>query len=206
MGMVKIGVTGGIGSGKSTVCDWFSKMGIPVYQADTRAKQIIENQLKPYIIELLGAEAFFDDGSYNRAWVSQKVFAQNDLLNRLNALVHPAVKMDFELWAKNQNQAPYVLKEAALLFETGSYRELDAIILVVADTDKRIERIKKRDNRSEEQIRAIISKQADDAAKQKIANYIIENSHDQSLKEQVERIDQLIRKDFSISAEAQNPA
>jgi dephospho-CoA kinase len=114
---VVVGITGGIGSGKSTVAKVFSLLGVPVYEADSRAKWIIiQNQeLKNEIIALLGSEAYLPDGSYNRAWVASQVFGQPALLQQLNALVHPAVRKDAQDWVIQHQEAPYVLYEAALL-------------------------------------------------------------------------------------------
>ncbi len=197
--MVKIGITGGIGSGKTTVCNLFAALSVPVYDADTAAKELIETVLRPQIEDLLGKEAFLPDGSYNRNWVAGRVFTRQELLESLNQIVHPAVKQHFECWLESQAHAAYVLKEAALLYETGSFTELDAVILVLAPLELRIERIKKRDpHRSQEQILEIITKQASDEDKLKIARYVIDNGQNSDLPEQVKEIDKQIRINFGL--------
>lgn len=172
-----VGITGGIGSGKSTVAKVFSLLGVPVYEADSRAKLIVvQNQeLKRDIIALLGAEAYLADGSYHRAWVASQVFGQPALLQQLNALVHPAVRKDAQEWVTQHQEAPYVLYEAALLKGAGDGNLCDKIISVIAPIDLRVQRVKLRDNRSEEEIRAIIERQLPDAERIKFSDWLIQN-------------------------------
>ncbi|UXP33805.1 dephospho-CoA kinase [Reichenbachiella agarivorans] len=184
--MKKIGVTGGIGSGKSTVCEIFRSLGIPTYDADTRAKALMnENPLiKTQIIAAFGEEAY-QDGVLNRAYLADQVFTKGENTQVLNSIVHPAVGKDFEAWASEQN-SPYVIKEAALLIESGSYQSLDALINVTSPMEIRIARIKKRDSfRSEEEIKGIINKQLSDEERNRIADYILHNDEQQLLIPQV---------------------
>jgi dephospho-CoA kinase len=152
--MLKIGVTGNIGSGKSQVCLIFNILGIPVYNADIKAKELMINNkyLVSSIRTLIGDDAYFDDGSLNRTLISERVFKDQNLLNKLNALVHPAVGQDFLSWTNIQKGA-YVIKEAALLYESLSFKELDAVIMVTAPEKLRIKRTMSRDGITEEQVR-----------------------------------------------------
>lgn len=194
---LKIGITGGIGTGKSTVCHIFSLFKIPIYDADSRAKYLIANdlELKIAIKNTFGKESFEEDGNINRIFLAQKVFNNPNELAKLNALVHPAVRKDALLWAeKLEGKTPYWLKEAALLFESGSYKELDKIIVVTAPLDLRIERVLKRDtHRSAADIEAIISKQLSEEEKIGRANFVIVNDNSQSLIEQVLKLDSIFR-------------
>jgi dephospho-CoA kinase len=174
---LKIGITGGIGSGKSIVCKIFETLSYPVYNADDRAKWLVSNDtdLKSEIIELLGEEAFLNN-KYNKVYVANKVFNNQDLLNKLNSLIHPKVGIDFEKWVIENKNHSIVLKEAALMFESDSYKALDQIITVVAPLQFRIKNILNRDiNRSEEEIKNIISKQLSDEEKIKKSDFVIKN-------------------------------
>lgn len=182
---MRIGVTGGIGAGKSLVCRIFNVLGVPSYDADTRAKQIVNNndEVRNQIIDLLGPESFKPE--YNTRYVAGRVFDQPEVLERLNAIIHPAVATDFQNWADEQD-VPIVLKEAALLFEAGTYGELDATILVVAPDDVRISRVLSRDpHREKNQIKAIISRQLPDSKKQELADYVVINDGKQMVLPQV---------------------
>ena len=131
---ILVGITGGIGSGKSTAAKLFEILGVPVYYADDRGKNLlVENTtLCRNVIREFGPESYFDDGSLNREFLAKTVFPNTELLEKLNTLVHPALVQDFENWVSANNQKPYLLKEAALLFETGSYKALDKTICVLA--------------------------------------------------------------------------
>lgn len=195
--MFKVGITGGIGSGKSTVAKIFGALGIPCYQADLRAKKVIERNasVREAIIKLLGNEAYHADGKYNAPWVSKQVFNNQNLLQQLNAIVHPAVGDDFEKWLAQQknNQLKYILKEAALLFEAGTYKTLDAVILVKAPLTLRMHRLLARDkHRTEAEIMKIINSQWSDEQKQAMAQFVVENDEQHSLIKQVLQIHQAI--------------
>ncbi|MCL6258672.1 dephospho-CoA kinase [Aquiflexum sp. TKW24L] len=182
-----IGITGGIGSGKSTVARIFSILGIPIYFADDRAKWLMANDadLKKEIISNFGKESYSDSGKLNREFLAAQVFSDEEKVKTINELVHPAVKADFEKWAANQ-KAPYVLKEAALLFETGSSKDLDKVINVSAPIRIRISRVLMRDShRNEKQVNDIIDKQLPDEEKNKLADFVIKNADNKLLIPQV---------------------
>ncbi|MDC7997852.1 dephospho-CoA kinase [Gilvibacter sediminis] len=184
--MISIGLTGGIGSGKSTVAGFFEELGIPIYYADDRAKSLmVENQeLIASIKALLGDQAYTDDGRLNRAYIASQVFSDAELLESLNALVHPAVGKDFSTWAQAQH-SPYVIKEAAILFENGSYTRSDATILVTAPENIRLQRVMNRDGASEEAVRARMQHQWPDEQKIPLADYVIENIDLEATRKQV---------------------
>ena len=183
---LKIGITGGIGSGKSYVAQIFKALGVPFYDADKEAKAIMTRSasLRTAIIEAFGAAAYFPDGSLNKSYLAEHAFKDEESTKRLNALVHPAVIQDALDWS-NQQTSAYSLKEAALLFESGSYKTLDYTLLVVAPLDLRIQRVRARDQATEEQVRARIDKQMPDAEKEKLADFIIVNDGVQALLPQV---------------------
>ncbi len=173
-----VGITGGIGAGKSTVCKVFEKLGIPIYEADARAKWLMTNS--PTLVEAIkqtfGQEAYFEDGQLNRTFLAAQVFNDSDKVRTLNQLVHPRVGEDFEAWTKTNARAPYLLNEAALMFESGRYLSLDKIITVYAPESVRVARTQQRDkHRSTAEIKAIISKQLSEEEKIKRADYIIYN-------------------------------
>jgi dephospho-CoA kinase len=190
-----VGITGGIGSGKSTVCKIFESLGAKTYYADDRAKQLmVENeQIIDHIKSIFGNESYLED-QLNKSYISKKAFESKHLLNQLNDVVHPAVRIDFEEWVNRNDEEKMLLKEAALLIETKSYKALDTLIVVVADEETRIARTLDRDNhRTEEEIRKIISEQLPDEEKVKYADFIISNNDHQSLITQVTKIyDELI--------------
>jgi dephospho-CoA kinase len=175
--LFRIGITGGIGSGKSIACKVFVLMNIPVYDADSRAKFLMEND--PEVKELISrnfSEEAYINGALNRKFLSDGVFNDNEKLDILNRIVHPSVKADFENWSKDQAGAEFVIKEAALLFESGSYKDLDRVILVYCPLEIRIRRILMRDkHRNRQEIEKIIEKQMSDSEKKKLADYCITN-------------------------------
>lgn len=175
--MLKIGVTGNIGAGKSQVCRIFELLAIPVYYADPRAKALMVQDpgLVDSIKELLGQKAYIPSGELDRIFVSSIVFKDRAKLEAFNELVHPTVGHDFERWA-NEQQSAYCIKEAALLFESGSYKQLDHTILVVADKEIRMRRVMARDHLSENQIRDRMDKQMPQEEKMKMTDLIIDNN------------------------------
>ena len=192
--LLRIGITGGIGSGKSTVARIFSLLGVPVYNADERAKWLMvhDENLISNIITQFGQDSYID-GQLNRQYLAEKVFKDELLVEKLNTLVHPAVASDFADWSSNYSSG-YVLKEAALLFETGSYNELDATILVASPIELRIKRIEKRDpQRSREQIENIISRQIAIDEALSLADYVIDNDDSKLLIPQVLGLHRLTR-------------
>lgn len=185
--MLKIGITGGIGSGKTTVCKVFELLGIPVFYADTVAKSIMltDSQLKAEIIDAFGSESYFDDGQLNRKYISSLVFKDQEQLNRLNELVHPAVFRSFDRWIAEHDKSPYVLKEAALLFESESYKFCDYTILVSSPEATRIKRVMKRDQVSKEEVLLRIKRQMADEEKLKLATYHLRNDEQKPLIPQI---------------------
>ena len=182
-----VGVTGGIGSGKSTVCKIFETLGAITYYADDRAKWLMINDSKliSHITDLFGEEAYKGE-QLNREYIAERVFKDQALLEQLNQLVHPAVAKDVETWVGTNQDAPLLLKEAALLFETGSYKELDKTILVTAPEAIRIERVVKRDShRSAQDVKNIMDKQMSDADKTVLADFVVENDGKKSVIKQV---------------------
>ena len=187
---MKVGITGNIGSGKTTVCKIFETFGIPIYYADIEAKKLMSEDInvKEQIKLLFGLEAYLEDGTLDRAYIANIVFNNPQMLTRLNYIVHPAVKYHSAQWAKNQKKAPYNLKEAALMIESENHKALDKLIVVSAPIDIRVARVMKRDNVEEEAVMARESKQMPEAEKLKIADYVITNDGKKSLIKQVHRI------------------
>ena len=172
-----IGLTGGIGSGKTTVAKFIEEMGFPVYFSDDRAKEIVNDDevLKNKIKELLGEEAYDENGFYNRKYVSGIVFNDDEMRLQLNALIHPAVKIDFENWVENQN-SEFVFKETALLFELKLNESCYKSVLVTADDNIRIKRVMDRDQKTYREIEAVIDKQMPEKDKIKRADFVIFNN------------------------------
>jgi dephospho-CoA kinase len=184
---LQVGVTGGIGSGKSVVCELFSCLDIPVYNADYRAKWLTNHHsgIKEQVIDLLGPGAYNADGEYNTAFVASVVFKDEGLLKKLNAIIHPVVQEDTAEWVKRKSGALYVIKEAAIMKAAGDGNTLDFVIVVEAPVNLRIARILKRDSRSEQEIKAIIDRQITDEARSRIADFIIMNDENSALIPQV---------------------
>ncbi|MGN5956015.1 dephospho-CoA kinase [Sphingobacterium lactis] len=186
---LKIGITGGIGVGKSVVTRIFKVLGIPTYDADKEAKDIMvkSDAVRQALIKTFGEETYFPDLTLNRAWLAKKVFSDTKELAKLNAIVHPAVIKDAEDWAEAQTSL-YSVKEAALLFESGSYKSLDYTILVTSPEALRIERVMKRDQVTEEEVRGRMAKQMPESEKEKLADFIVYNDDEHSLIEQVMKL------------------
>lgn len=184
--MIKIGVTGGIGSGKTTICKIIESLGYPVYYADDRAKWIMNNDsiCREKITAEFGGKSYHNN-LLNREYLAKTIFSDSEKVNALNSIVHPLVALDFEKWVNNQS-SKIIFKEAALMFETNSWKSLDKIILVSAPLDDRIERVLKRDtHRDRNQILDIISKQMPEEEKLKKADFIIENTDFEKIKDQI---------------------
>lgn len=183
--MLKVGLTGGIGSGKTMIAKVFAALGIPIYYADDAARRIQQEDLKvkEQIIQLLGEEAYHD-GILNKVYVSSIVFSDKAKLDQLNAIIHPATIRDAENWLSAQT-TPYAIKEAALIFESGSQRDLDFIIGVTAPIALRIQRTMARDGVTEEQVRQRIEKQINDRIKMRLCDAVITNDEKQLIIPQV---------------------
>lgn len=172
-----IGLTGGIGSGKSTVAKFIEEMGFPVYYSDVRAKEIVNDDelLKKGIIELLGAKAYDENGLYDRKYVAEIVFNDEELLQKLNGMIHPAVKYDFEKWVGNQT-TEFVFKETALLFELKLNESCFKSVLVTADDNLRLKRVMDRDGKTYREVENVMNKQMPEKDKIKIADFVIFNN------------------------------
>lgn len=193
--MISVGVTGGIGSGKTTVCRIFEQLDIPVYYADKEAKRLMtyNKELKRQIKDLLGSNAYHKNGRLNRKQVASIVFTNKEKLDKLNALVHPAVRIDAKQWSDSQ-KSKYTLQEAALLVENGSYKQLDYLIVVTAPVELRIKRVVKRDKSNMDQVKNRIKNQLPEKEKKKVADFIIDNSGDVSLIGQILKIHRILIK------------
>lgn len=187
--MLKIGITGGIGTGKTTVCKLFEKYGIPTYFADNRAKWLMNNSpiIKNKLIKNFGKKVFNEKGFLDKKYLGAIIFSDNSKLALINNIVHPAVFQDSQQWQEEQlkKQIPYTLKEAALLFESGSYQRLDKIIVVTAPLELRIQRVILRDNITAKEVMARIDKQMPQAEKEAKADFIITNIIQSDLEKQV---------------------
>ncbi|AZA52243.1 dephospho-CoA kinase [Chryseobacterium sp. G0201] len=185
-----IGLTGGIGSGKTTVAHFIEECGFPVYYSDDRAKTIVNDndELKVKIKELLGEKAYDENELYDRKFVAEKVFNDKDLLHQLNEIIHPAVRVDFEEWLEKQTKY-LVFKETALLFELKLNKQCYKSLLVTAEDNIRTKRVMDRDGKTYREIEAIMEKQMSEKDKIKLADCIIYNNTNlEDLKEQTERI------------------
>jgi dephospho-CoA kinase len=185
---LQVGITGGIGSGKSLVCKIFGVLGVPVYDADYRAKNLMTTDgiLIDQIKKEFGSLSYDEQGGLNREHLSAAVFNQPAMLTKLNAFVHPRVEVDYSQWVTDHIKYKYVLKEAALLFEAGSYRKLDQIILVTAPQEIRIGRVLTRDkHRTREDIEKIIKNQLPESEKEMKADFVIRNDESELIVPQV---------------------
>jgi len=194
--MKAVGITGGIGSGKSLIARIFGCLGIPLYNADNRARWLSDHDpaIRDAVTDLLGKEAYSATGM-NRAWVASQVFDNQGKLEYLNAIIHPVVGADFGKWMKAQ-QAEYVLKEAALIFESGSFRQLDLVINVSAPVEIRLSRTLKRDeHRKREEVEKIIARQMTDEERRKRSDFDILNDNTTLVIPQVLTIHQAILQD-----------
>ena len=192
--MKVIGLTGGIGSGKSTIARLFAALGIAVYDSDTEAKKLINTsaEIKKRIVEVFGAEAYAE-GVYNRAYIADIVFRNPDKLAVLNSIVHPVLADDFNQWVALQT-SPYVIKEAAILFESGSYKNCDFIITVTAPEALRISRCMSRDGSTEAQVRARMAQQWTDAQRIALSDAVIENINLEETEKRVRELNNLFIK------------
>lgn len=183
--MLRIGLTGGIGSGKTTVARVFETLGIPVYYADDRTKYLMntDEELKSSILKNFGTAAYNKDG-LDRKYLAGIVFNSKEKLDLLNALTHPVTIRDAEQWM-NRQQTPYIIKEAALLFESGAAEQLDHIIGVYAPLPTRVQRVRERDHISAEEVMKRISRQLDETIKMRLCDYVITNNEQQLVVPQV---------------------
>lgn len=189
-----VGLTGGIGSGKTTVAKQFASLGIPVYIADDEAKKLIKRSkiIKRKLIELFGNEAYINN-ELNKSFIAHIIFNNKLYLKKMNAIIHPRVKKHFQKWLLKQ-QAPYVIKEVAILFENNGHKACDLVITVTAPKNLRIQRLLKRDSTTKESIEAIMNNQWTDEEKIQLSNFVIENIDIESTKKEVQNVHEQILK------------
>jgi dephospho-CoA kinase len=184
--MIKIGITGGIGSGKSTVCAVFELLAIPVYYADDEAKKILDaDAVRKSIIAVFGNDVLNGKGAVDRKKISSIVFNDKKKLEQLNSIIHPAVADHFTNWLKQHSSYKYIVKEAAILFESNAYKQVDQVITVVAPTELRIKRTMQRDAISKEQVEQRMNYQMSDEEKIKRSQFVIHNDEEQLLIPQI---------------------
>ncbi|KAA2217066.1 dephospho-CoA kinase [Maribacter flavus] len=191
-----IGLTGGIGSGKTTVAKMFEELGVPIYNSDLEAKKLMHTSktIRKKLVDLFG-ETAYHDGKLNRSYIAKSVFNDPLLLKRLNKIVHPVVRKHFVKWSETQN-APYVIQETALLFENEAQGLYDKVILITAPMEVRIKRLLERDNATREEILARMNNQLEDSKKLPLADYVIENVNLEKTSAKVDEIHSRIL-DFS---------
>jgi len=190
--MIIVGLTGGIGSGKTTVAKMFNKLGTPIYIADLEAKKLMKSSkvIKRKLIKLFGKSAYKNE-ALNKPFIADKIFNNKDLLEKMNAIIHPKVKTHFKRWIEKQNSS-YIIYEAAILFENGGYQDCDYIITITASEKERIQRVIQRDNSTVLKVKAIIDNQWSDAKKVKLSHFVIDNNNLLQTEKQVEKIHQII--------------
>ncbi len=193
--LLKVGLTGGIGSGKTYVARHFEKLGIPVYYADAKAKYLMSYDagLKAGIKALLGSESYHRNGRLNRDHIRSAIFSDGKLLSKINSLVHPAVYNDFLLWSAQQDAA-YVIEESAIIYENELQDRFDVVILVTADVETRIIRVMKRDKADRQRVVSIMKKQLNDHDKIGLANFVVTNTDSSDIVAQVKNIHEQLLK------------
>jgi len=192
--MLKVGITGGIGSGKSTACKVFKVLGIPVFEADSTAKKLMETDrsIRENLTALFGPSTYQPDHTLDRKYLAGIVFNNPNLLKQLSAVVHPVVREAFNQWCEMQ-RTPYIIHEAAILFESGFYKFLDKTITVSTDEHERIQRVMKRDGTTEEQVMQRIRNQWTDEQRIKLADFVIRNNDNELMIPQIVNIDKILR-------------
>jgi dephospho-CoA kinase len=199
---LQVGVTGGIGSGKSLICRIFGILGVPVYDADSHAKELMTTDgiLISQIKKEFGELSFLNDGTLNRAFLSKEVFSDASKLEKLNSLVHPRVALNYDAWVRQHCGVSYVVKEAALLIEAKSYLNLDKLIVVSAPENIRVKRVLERDkHRTEKQVYEVIKNQVAEEEKRKLADHIIVNDETELVITQVLGLHQLFNSKKALS-------
>lgn len=184
-----VAITGGIGSGKTTVAKVFENMGCVLYNSDDKAKELyFDLEIKHKVIELFGEEAYLQNGQLNREFISGKVFENKALLEKLNSIIHPAIKLDFENFVAKQLPNTIIIKESALIFETRLYKNFKPIILVTAPIEQKIERVVKRNSTTRAEVEKRMNAQWTDEQKVPLANYVITNSNTDAVIPQVIKV------------------
>ena len=192
--MIKVAITGGIGSGKSTICNFFRVLGIPVFEADIEAKKLVNSSsvIQSKLKILFGNDIYLINNTIDRKKLAQLIFNSPPLLAEVNAIIHPEVRNYFNEWCEKQS-APYIVYEAAILFETGFHEMIDFSILVTAPVEERIKRVITRENTNEDDVRSRISKQWTDEQKMDLANYVINNNNRELIIPQLIELDKKFR-------------
>ncbi len=195
--MKVVGITGGIGSGKSIVSMVFRQLGIPVYDSDAEAKLLYDKfpELRDAVRKQIAEEAFDSNGKLDRKKLAEIVFQFPEKLEILNQLVHPLVKKDFQNWVQKHPEAAYVVKEAAILFESGAYSDCDKVITVVAPRELRVQRVRERDRKTKAEIEAIMDRQSGDEEKIKRSDFVIQNDEKELILPQVLAIHESLSKE-----------
>lgn len=188
-----IGLTGGIGSGKTTIANHFMAAGVPVYIADDEARKIMQSAAIIEEIKKNFGSVIFENGILNRQKLAEIVFNDPDKLKLLNGIIHPAVKKHFENWISNHNQSPFIIYEAAILFESGSYKNCDKIITVTAPLETRIQRVIQRDNTTRKNVLKRINSQWDDNQRIAKSDFVVENIDPEITKAEVEKILKILK-------------
>lgn len=196
--MMRVGVTGGIGSGKSTVCGLFAEMGVAVYDCDREAKRLMteSDEVRNHLIKSFG-ECSYIDGELNREYLAERVFADEEQLARLNDIVHPAVREDFRRWCREHEQETYVMMESAILFDAGFESEVDVTVAVVAPRELRVMRVCNRNGMAPEQVEERMAHQMSDDELHARANYTMVNISLDYLRSDVEAMDKILRHEAS---------
>jgi len=197
--MLKVGITGGMGSGKSTVCNILKKLGVPVFSSDDVGKMLLNNDdyLKSQIKKKFDSDMYTSSGTIDRERMARLVFNDPNELKKLNELVHPRVKAEFDSWCKKNEKKPYVVKEAAILFETGQHKELDKMVTVFCPKEERIRRIIKRDEVTKESVEKRMLHQYSDAERNALADFIIMNDGNEELLPQVKELHELLLNEYT---------
>ena len=191
---IKVGITGGIGSGKSTICKIFKLLGVPVFEADVVAKQLqnTNQKVKNGLINLFGKDIYTHEGVVDRKKLASIIFNDDFQISKVNELIHPVVREEFENWLKKQNST-YIVHEAAILFESGFYKMMDFTILVSAPEEQRVEWVMKRDGVNREIVTQRIKRQWNEEKKQKLASFVIYNNNNNLIIPEVITIDKNLK-------------
>lgn len=194
--MIKIGLTGGIGTGKSTVAKVFEVLGVPVYNSDDRTKKLYlkDVELKNEMISHFGNKVYDETGMLNKEYLRKLIFNDKEKLSLINKIVHPRVQQDFEKWLLQNRNSNYIIKEAAILIESGAYKNVDKIIVVTSPMNLRMQRVKNRDNSTEKEVRKRIDNQLSEKELLRFADFEIRNTESESLINQVLNLNKLLLK------------
>lgn len=194
--MMRVGITGGIGSGKSTACEIFAELGVPIYDCDREAKRLMNEsaEVRSQLVEAFGKEVYIN-GELNRAYLAERVFGHEEQLALLNAIVHPAVREDFRSWCNSHEQEVYVMMESAILFDVGFDAEVDKTLAVVAPRELRIMRVCNRNNLTPEQVEERMAHQMSDDELHARADYTMVNISLDYLRSDVEAMDKILRRE-----------